>query len=136
MVLACLYVDDILLTERCEHEITKFKKVLMNEFEITDIGNMTYFLGMKFMYSEKDIILHQLKYELVLLKRFKLLNCKADVTPSETNQKLDSNFEGDDVYATTFKQLVEFLRYLCNTRPDICYAVGTVLWLHVKLFEF
>jgi hypothetical protein len=61
MILVCLYVDDIMLSRSCSYEITKFKKVLMNEFEMTDIGNMTYFLGMKIMYSEKCIILHQLK---------------------------------------------------------------------------
>lgn len=126
MTLVCLYVDDILLTGSSEQEIAKFKKVLMNEFEMTDLGKMTYFLGMEFRYSEKGIILHQLKYELELLKRFDLKNCKIAVTPSDTNQKLDSDSDGKDVDATTFKQLVGSLRYLCNTRPDICYSVGMV----------
>ncbi|XP_050909451.1 uncharacterized mitochondrial protein AtMg00810-like [Lathyrus oleraceus] len=126
IILMCLYVDDILLTGSCEYEITKFKKVLMNEFEITNLGNMTYFLRMKFIYSEKGIILDQLKYELKLLKRFKLLNCKAIVTPSEINHKLDSNSEGDDVDAITFKQLVGSLRYLCNARTDIYYVIGMI----------
>ena len=61
----------------------------MNEFEITDLGNMTYFPGMGVMYSEKGIILHQSMYELELLKRFELLNYKTAVTPSKTNYKLD-----------------------------------------------
>ncbi|XP_050918342.1 uncharacterized mitochondrial protein AtMg00810-like [Lathyrus oleraceus] len=117
MIMVCLYVDDILLTRSCEHEIAKLKKVLMNEFEITNLRNMTYFLGMKFIYSEKGITLHQLKYELELLKRFKMLNCKATVTSSETNHKLDSDSEDDDVDATTFKQLVGSLRcYNCVSR--------------------
>ncbi|XP_050908527.1 uncharacterized mitochondrial protein AtMg00810-like [Lathyrus oleraceus] len=98
----------------------------MNEFEIIDLGNMTYFLGMKILYSEKGIILHQLKYELELLKRFQLLNCKTAVTPSETNHRLNSNPERDDVDATTFKKLVGSLRYLCNTICDICYVVVMV----------
>ncbi|XP_050897568.1 secreted RxLR effector protein 161-like [Lathyrus oleraceus] len=85
---------------------------------------MVYFLGMKIMYSEKYIILHQLKYELKLLKRFELLNCKVVVTPANTNQKLDSDYDGDDGDATTSKQLVGSLRYLCNNRPDIFYEVG------------
>ncbi|XP_050877091.1 uncharacterized mitochondrial protein AtMg00810-like [Lathyrus oleraceus] len=93
---------------------------------MTDIGNMTYFLEMKIMYSKKGIILHQLKYKLELLKIFELLNFKVMVTPSETKQKLDYDHEGDDVDATTFKQLVGSLRYLCNTIPDIFYVVGMV----------
>ena len=46
----CFYVDDILLTGNCSDEIDKFEKVLMNEFKMTDIGNMVYFLGMEIMY--------------------------------------------------------------------------------------
>ncbi|XP_050889869.1 uncharacterized mitochondrial protein AtMg00810-like [Lathyrus oleraceus] len=87
---------------------------------------MVYFLGMEIMYYEKGIILHQLKYELEILMKFELLNCKVVVTPTDTNQKLDSNSDGDDVDATTFKQLVDSLRYLCNIKPDICYVVGMV----------
>ncbi|XP_050901733.1 uncharacterized mitochondrial protein AtMg00810-like [Lathyrus oleraceus] len=126
MILVCLYVDDILLIISCSYEIMKFKKMVMNEFEMSDLGNMVYFLGMKIMYSEKGIILHRLNYKLELLKRFELTNYKIAITPTETNHKLDSNIEGDDVDATTFKQSVGSLRYLYNTIHDIYYAVGMV----------
>ncbi|XP_050878503.1 uncharacterized mitochondrial protein AtMg00810-like [Lathyrus oleraceus] len=131
--MVCLYVDDIFLTGSCEHEIDKFKKELMNEFEMTNLGNMAYFLGKNIMYFEKCIILHQLKYELEILKRFELLNCKVIVTPDDTKQKLDSDSDGDDVDATMFKQLVGSLRCLCNTIPDICDAVGMVSRFMSKL---
>lgn len=94
----------------------------MNEFEMNDLGNMIYFPGMDILYSDTGIILHQLKYELELLKRFVLTNCKTAITPVETSHKLDSDDEGDDVDATIFKHLVDSLRYLCNTRLDIWYA--------------
>ena len=81
MIIVCLYVDDILLTGSCPEDKTKFKKVLMNEFEMTDLGNMVYFLGMEVLYSTEGIILHQLKYELELMKRFKLQNYTIAVTP-------------------------------------------------------
>ncbi|XP_058732763.1 uncharacterized mitochondrial protein AtMg00810-like [Vicia villosa] len=132
MILVCLYVDDILLAGSYCDDIVKFKKVPMNEFEMTGLGKLVYSLGMEILYSEKGIILHQLKYELELLKRFELTNCKSAVTPIETNHKLDSDDEGDDIDATTFKQLVYSLRYLCNTRPDICYAVRMMSMLMNK----
>lgn len=75
---------------------------------------------------KQKVWLKAMKEELELLKRFELLNCKVVVIPADTNQKLDSDSDGDDVDATTFKQLVGSLRYLCNTRPDICYAVGMI----------
>lgn len=39
---------------------------------------------------------------------------------------MDFDVDGEDVDAITFKQMVRSLRYMCNTRPDICYAVGMV----------
>ncbi|XP_050909674.1 uncharacterized protein LOC127123506 [Lathyrus oleraceus] len=80
--------------------------------------------GGELMYLDKGIILHKLKYELELLEIFELTNCKSAIIPAETNHKLDSDVEGDDVDATTFKQLVGSLRYLYNTIFDIYYAVG------------
>ncbi|XP_050916112.1 secreted RxLR effector protein 161-like [Lathyrus oleraceus] len=91
---------------------------------MTNLENIVYFLGMKILYSDKGIILHHLKYELELLKRFKLINWKSAITPAETNHKLDYDVKGDDLDATTFKQFVGSLRCLCNSIPDICYAVG------------
>lgn len=40
VIMVCLYVDDVLLTRSCTSEINKFKKVLMNAFDMTDLGNM------------------------------------------------------------------------------------------------
>lgn len=70
--------------------------------------------------------MHQLKYELELLKKFELMNCKSTLTPTETNHKLDSDIDDKDVDATTFKKLVDCLRYLSNSRYGICYAVEMV----------
>ena len=67
--------------------------------------------------------MHQLKYELELLNRFEIINFKYAITPPKINHKLDSDVEGDDVDVTIFKQLAGLLRYLCNTRPEICYVV-------------
>ncbi|XP_050874954.1 uncharacterized mitochondrial protein AtMg00810-like [Lathyrus oleraceus] len=132
VIQVCLYVGDILLTWSCTFEINKFKKVLMNEFDMTDLGSMVYFLWMEILHSEKGIIMHQLKYELELLKKFELLNCKSEVTPAKTNHNLDSDFYGEDVDDIPFKQLVGCLRYLCNNRPDICYTVGMVSRFMIK----
>ncbi|XP_050885332.1 uncharacterized mitochondrial protein AtMg00810-like [Lathyrus oleraceus] len=93
MILMCIYVDDILLTGSCSDEIVKFKKVLMNAFGMSDLGNMVYFLRMEVLYSDKGIIFHQLKYELDLLNILELINCKSAITPTETIHKLDYDDE-------------------------------------------
>lgn len=70
VILVCHCVDDILLIGSCTSEINKFKKVLMNAFDMTNLGNNVYFLGIEILHYEKGIIMHQLKYELKLLKIF------------------------------------------------------------------
>lgn len=58
------------------------------------------------MHTTKGFIVHQLIYEVELLKMFELMDCKYEVTPTETSYKLDGDDDGEEVEATTFKQLV------------------------------
>ena len=98
----------------------------MNEFEKTDLGNLSYFLGMEFIRTEKGIILHQRKYVKEVLKKFRMLESNPASSPIEANLKLEKGGEEEKVDATLFKQIVGLLRYLCNNRPDIGFSVGLV----------
>ena len=40
-------MDDIVLTGNCKEEITDLKHLLSREFEIKDLGHLTFFLGME-----------------------------------------------------------------------------------------
>ncbi|PNX56485.1 hypothetical protein L195_g058229, partial [Trifolium pratense] len=53
-------------------------------------------------------------------------DCTYAITPMETNLKLEKNESEDAVDPTMFKKIVGSLRYLCNSRPDICFAVGLI----------
>ncbi|CAJ2637099.1 unnamed protein product [Trifolium pratense] len=126
IILICLYVDDLLVTGSDLAEIKKFKSDMMNEFEMTDLGTISYFLGIEFLNTSKGLMLHQRKYAGEILKRFNMTDCTPAITPMETNLKLEKNENEDTIDPTMFKQIVGSLRYLCNSRPDICFAVGLV----------
>ncbi|KAK2374004.1 hypothetical protein QL285_074999 [Trifolium repens] len=87
---------------------------------------MSYFLGIEFLRTSKGLMLHQRKYAGEILKRFNMTDCTYDVTPMEVNLRLEKNQTEEAVDSTIFKQIVGSLRYLCNSRPDICFAVGLV----------
>jgi hypothetical protein len=53
-------------------------------------------------------------------------NCNTVSNPSETNSKLDECIEEEKVNSIMFRQIVGSLRYLCNSRPDICYSVSVI----------
>ncbi|KAK2355926.1 putative mitochondrial protein [Trifolium repens] len=126
LVIICLYVDDLLITGSQKSEIEKLKFKLKAEFEMTDLGELSFFLGMEFVKVKNGIVMHQQKYICELLDKFELSNCNSVSNPSETNSKLSECSEMEKVDPTLFRKMVGSLRYVCNSRPDICYSVSMI----------
>lgn len=72
VLLACLYVDELLVTGSKDSEIIGFKREMMSEFEISDLGELSYFLGLEFNRIERGLVMHQKKYANDLLERFNM----------------------------------------------------------------
>ncbi|CAL0313968.1 unnamed protein product [Lupinus luteus] len=126
-VIICLYVDDLLITGCIEEEIDQLKGKLKMEFEMSDLGSLSYFLGMEFVRSSRGILMHQKKYTSDVIKRFEMSDCNASPTPVEVGNALCRGKSEDKAVDTThYRQLIGSLRYICNTRPDIAYGVGLV----------
>jgi hypothetical protein len=106
-------------------EVTKLKENLCAQFEVKDLGQLRYFLGIEIARSPKGIILSQRKYILDLLKDTSMILCRPSSTPIEKNHKMCAEF-GDPVNKERYKKLVGRLIYLCHMRPDITYAVSMV----------
>lgn len=111
----CLYGDDLLLTGGNQAETDEFKRVMKSEFEMTDLGLLTYFLGMEFVSTSKGMFMHQKKYVADILKRFDMMNCKSVTTPIDAWIKLEKDGNESEIDTTLYKQIVGSLRYLCNT---------------------
>ncbi|PNX68811.1 hypothetical protein L195_g056373, partial [Trifolium pratense] len=62
-VIICLYVDDLLITGSKANEVEDMKCKLKSEFEMTDLGKLSYFLGMEFVKVQDGIVKHQQKPE-------------------------------------------------------------------------
>ncbi|GKV49004.1 hypothetical protein SLEP1_g55778 [Rubroshorea leprosula] len=106
--------------------IEDFKKSMMGEFNMTDLGLMSYFLGIEVVQRKDGIFICQKRYVAELLKKFHMQNCNCVRTPVEVGTRLLKNGEGAPVDLTYFKQIVGSLRYLTCTRPDISYGVGLI----------
>ena len=78
-------MDDIILTGDDQEELLALKGKLSREFEIKDLGELLYFLGMEFGRSRKGIIISQKKYVLDLLKGTGMSGCRLADTLIDPN---------------------------------------------------
>ena len=83
-----IYVDDMIITNNDEEEISELKRKLFLEFEMKDLGNLKYFLGIEVLRSRQGIFIHQQKYILDLLAETWMIDCKPAETPILTNHGL------------------------------------------------
>ncbi|CAL9025768.1 unnamed protein product, partial [Prunus brigantina] len=111
LIALIVYVDDIVVTGNDTGEQLKLQKYLSQEFEMKDLGDLKYFLGIEVARSANGIFLSQRKYVLDLLAETGLLGCKPADTPIEMNHKL---CEGMDQEPTNKEQnaVDRILRYL------------------------
>ncbi|GKD22590.1 retrovirus-related pol polyprotein from transposon TNT 1-94, partial [Tanacetum coccineum] len=102
------------------------KKSMTREFEMTDIGLMSYYLGIEVKQTNEVIFICQERYAKEILKRFDMDKCNPVSTPIEHKAKPSKHDGGKTVDSTLFKSLVGSLCYLTCTRPDILFAVGLI----------
>ncbi|GKC71028.1 ribonuclease H-like domain-containing protein [Tanacetum coccineum] len=103
---------------------------LHQEFVMTDLSPLNYFLGISVTRDSSGLFLSQKKYALEILDRAHMANCNPSQTPIDTESKLGS--DGDPVSdLTLYRSLAGSLQYLTFTQPDIYYAVQQVcLYMH------
>lgn len=126
ILLVSLYVDDLIFLGSSNQMINEFKKAMTSEFEMTDLGQMRYFLGLEIRQEEGGIFVSQEAYAKEILKKYKMKKCNPVSTPMEPGAKLSKFDGGERVDAGKYRSLVESLRYLTSTRPDIARSVGIV----------
>ena len=76
-----LYIDDTILTGNSPPLLSYFVITLGAEFELSDLGSFSYFLGLEATDSTDGLCLSQTKYTIDLLRRYSITNCKPYSTP-------------------------------------------------------
>ncbi|KAK5776596.1 hypothetical protein PVK06_044556 [Gossypium arboreum] len=91
---------------------------------MTDLGVMTYFLGMEVNQFDQGIFISQDAFTLKILNRFCMTNCKTVRTPVAQGEKLTSSGNQERVDEKEYRSLVGCLLYLTATRPNIMFGVS------------
>ena len=93
-----------------------------SEFEMTDLGQMKYFLGMSIFQSEDGIFISQKKYAWEILRKFHMERCKPIATVLVVNEKFSKDEEDNQGDASVYRSLIGSLLYLSATRPNLMFA--------------
>ena len=128
-LIVTVHVDDLRIFGRSEDGIAQFKKAITKEFDMTDEGKGTVYLGMHVEQSPGQVKLHQVAYIRKILDRFNFQNITPVRTPCDPNVKLqkETTKEATDAFKHKYLQMFGSLNYLPSiSRPDLAYATGLI----------
>nr|GEZ92064.1 retrotransposon protein, putative, unclassified [Tanacetum cinerariifolium] len=122
-MLVQVYVDDIIFGSTKKYWCDKFKELMKNRFQISSMGELTFFLGLQVKQKEDGIFISQDKYVAEIFKKFVFLSVKTASTPIETQKPLVKDEEATDVDVYLYRSMIGSLMYLTASRPDIMFEV-------------
>lgn len=125
-----VYVDDLLVTGTSVAFINELKQQMSDQFEMNNLGKLSYYLGIEMKQGKDYIELKQTGYARKMLEKEGMGECNLAKYPVDLKKRITKDEGGTLVDPTKYKSLVGGLRCLVHTRPDIAYAVGIIslLW--------
>ncbi|XP_059671065.1 uncharacterized mitochondrial protein AtMg00810-like [Cornus florida] len=97
---------------------------MSNTFEMSMVGELTFFLSLQVKQLDDGIFISQSKYVKELVKKFSMKDSKHVQTPMSTSSKLDRDSDPNKIDHFLYRSMIGSLLYLAATRPDISFSVG------------
>ena len=119
-----IYVDDIVFGGMSDRVVKHFADQMQSEFEMSLMGELTYFLGLQVTQMEDSTFLSQSKYAKNIVKKFGMENASHKRTPAPTHLNLSKDIGGTNVDQSLYRSMIGSLLYLTASRPDIAFVVG------------
>lgn len=129
MAYLLLYVDDIILITSSSSLRESFISRMQTEFPMTDLGPLSYFLGIAATRTSSSLFLSQQKYAQEILERAGMSDCKPIATPVDIGSKLSATSGSPISTPTLYRSLAGALQYLTFTRLDIAFQ-QVCLFMH------
>ncbi|GJR32317.1 putative ribonuclease H-like domain-containing protein [Tanacetum coccineum] len=118
-----VYVDDIIFGSTKQSMCTEFEECMHKRFQMSSMGELTFFLGLQVKQQPDGIFISQDKYVADMLKKFNFWSIRTTNTPIESNKPLVKDEDGVDVDVHVYRSMTGSLMYLTASRPDIMFAV-------------
>nr|GEV75967.1 retrovirus-related Pol polyprotein from transposon TNT 1-94 [Tanacetum cinerariifolium] len=124
ILLVQVYVDDIIFGSIKRSLSTEFEQLTHKRFQMSSIGELTFFLKLQVKQRKDGIFLSQDKYVCDILKKFGFSSVKSASTPMETHKPLTTDANGTYVDVHLYRSMIGSLMYLRSSRPDNMFAVN------------
>ncbi|KAK6150515.1 hypothetical protein DH2020_015447 [Rehmannia glutinosa] len=124
ILLVQIYVDDIIFRSTNKELCDKFSNLMQGKFEMSMMGELTFFLGLQVKQLKDGTFISQTKYNKDLMKKFGMKEKSSVKIPMNTSVKMDMDADGKPVDQTRYRALIGSLFYLTASRPDITFVVG------------
>ncbi|GJR54010.1 retrovirus-related pol polyprotein from transposon TNT 1-94 [Tanacetum coccineum] len=121
ILLVQVYVDDIIFGSTNPDFSKRFSNLMKNNFEMSIMGELKFFLGLQVHQSPRGIFISQSQYAIELLKKHGLDECVSMSTPM-ANERLDVDLQGTPTDQTTYRRMIGGFMYLTASRPNIAFA--------------
>ncbi|GJZ86403.1 retrovirus-related pol polyprotein from transposon TNT 1-94 [Tanacetum coccineum] len=125
ILLVHVYVDDIIFGSTKKSLCVEFESLMHKKFQMSSMGELTFFLGLQVMQRDDGIFISQDKYVTDILKKFDFVTMKTASTPIKTHKALLKDEEVEDVDVYLYKSMIRSLMYLTASRPGIMFAICT-----------
>ncbi|GJZ83855.1 uncharacterized mitochondrial protein-like protein [Tanacetum coccineum] len=123
ILLVQVYVDDIIFGSTKKSLCVEFEQMMHKRFQMSSMGELTFFLGLQVKQKDDGIFIGQDKYVTDILKKFDFITIKTASTPIETNKALLKDEEAKDVDVHLYRSMIRSLMYLTSSRPDIMFVI-------------
>ncbi|GJU27524.1 putative ribonuclease H-like domain-containing protein [Tanacetum coccineum] len=123
IILVQVYVDDIIFGSTKKSWCDEFEALMKSRFQMSSMGELTFFLGLQVKQNPNGIFISQDKYVAEILKKFDFASVKTASTPIETQKPLVKDEEASDVDVHLYRSMIGSLMYVTASRPDIMFAV-------------
>jgi len=118
-----IYVDDIIFGSTNQEFCEEFGNMMANEFEMSMIGELSYFLGLQIKQLKNGTFVSHGKYIKVMLKKFGMDDAKSISTPMGSNGSLDSDTSGNTMDQKLYQSMIGSLLYVTASRLDVMFSV-------------
>ncbi|GJS24472.1 putative ribonuclease H-like domain-containing protein [Tanacetum coccineum] len=124
IILVQVYMDDIIFGSTNKAWCAEFEVLMKGEFEMSAMGELTFFLGLQVTQKSNGIFISQDKYVQDMLKKFDMVNVRSATTPFEATNPKSKEEPDEAVNVHLYRSMIGSLMYLTASRPDIQFAVS------------